>query len=135
MTTQTTQQNDKNNLTDAQENAYVEFLMNEKNAMMDLDMTLPFYDQFRYLLDSDQRDDAFKLQRAVMGKQASKVKTSPVTPTNIDIVVNMIPTIKDVISICALQPLEVIRASTNSSKVNQTKKRKASNENQMGFCF
>jgi hypothetical protein len=55
---------DKNNLTAQQEQQYTDYCLADKNAGLELDVTMPFYDQFRYLLDSEQRDLAFALKRA-----------------------------------------------------------------------
>lgn len=144
---------DMHNLTDAQETAYTEFLLSEKNKDADLDMTLSFYDQFRYLLDSDQRDLAFNMQRAVMKakatpakkdaaqadskKAAAQVKTKTiVTPVKIEVAVDMTPRPATLISTCIQQPLETLKAMMKTP-AKKTTKRAAPNvsEVQYGFGF
>jgi hypothetical protein len=74
---------DKNNLTAQQELQYTDYCLADKNANLELDATLPFYEQFRYLLDSEQRDLAFALKRATFKVVRTPAPVTPVKPMSV----------------------------------------------------
>jgi hypothetical protein len=74
---------DKNNLTAQQEQQYTDYCLADKNADLELDATMPFYEQFRYLLDSDQRDLAFALKRATFKEVRTPAPTVVVKPMSV----------------------------------------------------